>query len=185
MLVFNRYNNNEDNKMVKHRDIYQAILFIPGLQNEEDCKKINQTLKNLKGFENIEIDIENKKVTLYYDKNKLKYKKVNKTLQDTGYGVNNQLVTITIGDMMCLGCTGVIQNSLKLLEGVVDVNIDFKSKKAWIEYNPSLTDLMNMKEAILRAGHQYIIDVEGDGLSDEEIESVIDDDRSSQCDRIF
>jgi copper chaperone CopZ len=170
------------NKKEKYR---KAIINILGLQNEEDCKKIKETLSNMKDIEIIEINLDRKELTINLNTKKHKLKKIQKIINEIGFSVKNNHVTLTIGDMGCLGCTGVIRNSLKLLDGVVDVNIDFPTKRADIDYNQSLTNLKDMKDAVIKAGHQYIVNVEGDGLSKEEIKELIEPEKSSQCDMIF
>lgn len=70
-------------------------------------------------------------------------------------------VEIKIMGMTCATCVRTIENSLKNINGTINVNVNLNAEKAFVTYDPQLTGAGEMKKAIKDAGYQYI-DIEGD-----------------------
>ncbi len=166
---------------MKKQNFKNVKIELPQLDSIESAEKIETKLLKLKGVTNVTPDVGKKLVDIEFDVKKIKLEKLIKTIQQSGFDVSNKNIVITIGDMGCLGCTGVIRNSLKLLDGVIYVDVDFAQKKATLTYNASLTGLKDIKDAIERAGHQYIINVEGEGFEDEDLTEIITNPENSSC----
>jgi Cu+-exporting ATPase len=77
-------------------------------------------------------------------------------VKDAGYDVVNSEATIKVGGMMCATCVETIEAALRALPGVVAVSVNLGTEKAYVTYNPSLTDIPDMKKAIEDAGYQYL-----------------------------
>ncbi|MFW5800340.1 MAG: heavy-metal-associated domain-containing protein [Spirochaetota bacterium] len=155
--------------------IKTAELQISKTNLRDSADDIEKILKDLKGVEEVELKVDNKKVKLRLDSKKIKLNKIEKTLRKAGYEIDNKKVILTIAAMNCMGCTGVIENSLKLLDGVTDVRLNFRDKKAEVTYNPSLTSLEDINNAVTNVAHQYITCIEGDDITTEEAEEIIQD----------
>lgn len=65
-------------------------------------------------------------------------------------------VIIEISGMHCSSCVKSIENSLKQLPGIISVNVNFGSEKAYIKYDTSLVSTQKIKEAIRVAGYEPI-----------------------------
>lgn len=63
------------------------------------------------------------------------------------------LVEVSIGGMSCTGCEQTVQNKLSKLEGVTYVKASFTDGKAVVEYIPSVTDTLKIREAIASTGY--------------------------------
>lgn len=147
---------------------------------EDLCKK----LLEYKSINDLKIDRDKQNIELNFDPAKIKINKLYSLIEKYGLKPLSKHITITIGDMMCVGCTGTIKNSIRILPGVLNVEVDFSSKTAEIIYNKSITSLQDINYAVKRAGHQYISAVRGDIDLDDNIESVIEKDRESRCGHI-
>ncbi len=80
---------------------------------------------------------------------------------------NKKDVEIKIMGMTCATCVRTIENSLKNINGTINVNVNLGAEKAFVTYDPKLTAVLEMKKAIEDAGYQYI-GVEGDQTIDME-----------------
>jgi len=63
------------------------------------------------------------------------------------------LIEVSIGGMTCTGCEQTIQKTISNLEGVKSVKASFTTGIAVVEYFPSKTDTMKMKEAVSGTGY--------------------------------
>ncbi|GAI75405.1 unnamed protein product, partial [marine sediment metagenome] len=82
-----------------------------------------------------------------------------------GYRVVNEKITLKIGGMTCATCAKTIESALKKLDGISSVNVNLGAEKIYITYNPKMTTVADMKEAIEGAGYQYL-GVEGEETED-------------------
>ncbi len=63
----------------------------------------------------------------------LNYPQLEKAVEDAGYEVINENVTIKIGDMSCAMCVKAIEDVLNKIDGVSHVNVNLASEKAYID----------------------------------------------------
>lgn len=64
--------------------------------------------------------------------------------------------TFKIGGMHCAMCATTIENSMKKLDGTIDVVVNFATEKATVNYDPSVVSKEKIKKAIEDAGYQYL-----------------------------
>jgi len=63
------------------------------------------------------------------------------------------LIEVSIGGMTCTGCEQTIQKTISSLEGVKSVKASFTTGIAVVEYFPSKTDTLKIKDAVNGTGY--------------------------------
>ena len=83
-------------------------------------------------------------------------------IQKTATSDEQQTVTtalLAVWGMGCPNCAARVRNSLIALTGVVEAYVDHTAGMAQVNYNPNLTNLPALVEAVARAGgdgrHNY------------------------------
>lgn len=71
-------------------------------------------------------------------------------------GKKKKRVKVRIAGMSCVSCVRTIENSLTKLNGVFEVRVNLASEDADIIYNPDIANIENIKNAIERAGYNYL-----------------------------
>lgn len=70
-----------------------------------------------------------------------------------------QWTILAVWGMGCPNCVARVRNSLLRVHGVVGAEVDLLSSAAYLIYNPSLTDIPALLEAVAQAGgdgrHEY------------------------------
>ncbi|HRT69880.1 MAG TPA: heavy metal translocating P-type ATPase [Syntrophales bacterium] len=79
-----------------------------------------------------------------------------KTITEAGYGVIDERAVLKIGGMTCAMCAGAIERALAELPGVGSVTVNLAAEKAYVSYNPGMTSLEQMRQAIEEAGYRYL-----------------------------
>lgn len=64
-----------------------------------------------------------------------------------------QSATLSIGGMHCASCAGIIERSLKKLEGIKTANVNFAAQKARVVYEGSQNNVEDLINAIKKAGY--------------------------------
>ncbi|NIN92974.1 heavy metal translocating P-type ATPase [bacterium] len=70
--------------------------------------------------------------------------------------IGGQKVTIGITGMNCASCVLKIEDSLKKVNGVLDVKVNFALGKAYVNFNPEQVSRVDLDNAIVKAGYQPI-----------------------------
>jgi len=83
------------------------------------------------------------------------------TTCDTLLKMNNnqekkEKAVIKISGMTCASCVLTIEKSLGKVDGVKNVNVNFASEKALVEFDPQKTSLKELEQAIEKTGYRVI-----------------------------
>lgn len=145
----------------------KAEIKISGMHCASCALNLEKSLKDVEGVEDAQVNFGTEKATVKYNPEKLKLPELEKTVENTGYGVVNEKVTIKVGGMTCAMCVQAIEGVLRKIEGVSEVNVNLAAEKAYVTYNPQMTSIREMKEAIEDLGYEYL-GVEGEIQEDQE-----------------
>ena len=146
-----------------------ANIKISGMSCASCALNIEKSLQNLEGVDKAHVNLGTEEAIVEYDPSKLKLPRLEEAVEEAGYEVINDQVTIKIGDMSCAMCVKAIEDVLNNIDGVSNVNVNLASEKAYVTYNPKMTGISDFKNAIVDLGYQYL-GVEGEETSDLEEE---------------
>jgi len=138
---------------------------IAGMNCTTCAKAIEKSVSQLSGVNSVMVNLGNETATVEYDSAKLSLKDIEKAARKAGYHVINEKATLKVGGMTCATCVATIENSLKKMDGTIDVNVNLGAEKAYVTYNPDMTTVIDMKKAIEDAGYQYL-GLEGEETGD-------------------
>jgi Cu+-exporting ATPase len=68
----------------------------------------------------------------------------------------SEKATLDISGMHCASCALNIENSLKKVEGVSKVAVNFATEKAYVEYDPSVLSVHNLERIVEGAGYSVV-----------------------------
>ncbi len=68
--------------------------------------------------------------------------------------------TLPVTDMTCAACAVSVESMLKAQDGVADAGVNFANQTAWVQYDPTRINLLQMQQAIRSVGYDLIIDQE-------------------------
>ncbi|MBU0498430.1 MAG: cadmium-translocating P-type ATPase [Candidatus Thermoplasmatota archaeon] len=131
------------------------------------AQTIEKSLKKLGGVTKAQINLGTETASIEYNPTTVTLTDLNKAVTDAGYEVINEKTIIKIGDMTCAMCVKTIEDAIKKLDGVINVQVNLSAEKAYITYNPNLTSIAEFKKTIESLGYHYL-GVEGDTTTDQE-----------------
>ncbi len=70
--------------------------------------------------------------------------------------MNLEKQVVRVGGMHCAMCVNTIEQSLRRLNGVIDVVVNLNTEQAYITYNPELVKIADIKKAIEDSGYNYL-----------------------------
>ena len=145
----------------------KAKIKISGMSCASCALNVEKSLNNLEGVNEAQVNLNAEEADVEYDSDKIKLQQMEDAVIKAGYGVINEKITIKIGGMTCAMCVKAIEEVLSKLEGVSDVYVNLAAEKAYVTYNPKITSVQDMKEAINDLGYEYL-GVEGEITGDTE-----------------
>jgi Cu+-exporting ATPase len=119
----------------------KAEIKISGMHCASCALNIEKSLQDMEGVEDAQVNFGTEKATVKYDPDKLQLLELEKKVEDTGYGVVNEKVTIKVGGMTCAMCVKAIEDVLNKLDGVNQATVNLASEKAYVTYNPQMTSV--------------------------------------------
>jgi Cu+-exporting ATPase len=75
---------------------------------------------------------------------------------DEDAGHNLEKITLGIKGMHCASCAANVEKSLGKVEGVSDINVNFATEKAYVEYDPEKVAVQSLEKAVENAGYSVI-----------------------------
>ncbi|MCE5214032.1 MAG: heavy metal translocating P-type ATPase [Methanobacterium sp.] len=145
----------------------KAKIKISGMQCASCALNIEKSLNNLEGVSDAQVNFNAEEANLNYDSDKIKLFEVENAVKNAGYDVINEKITLKIGGMTCAMCVKAIEDVLNKLEGIIEVNVNLASEKAYVTYNPQMITVKEMGKAIEDLGYEYL-GVEGEIQEDQE-----------------
>ena len=81
------------------------------------------------------------------------YSQESKTQMNAGETTVIKETTIDVPTMKCGSCVKTVSSVLKKLDGVKEVNVDKKTKKALVKYDSEKVKIADMESVISKAGY--------------------------------
>lgn len=129
---------------------------IGGMSCAGCAANIEKGLSRLEGVAQASVNFATERVTVVYDPNLVEPGRFVQTIQDLGYQAEVDKVTIPIRGMACASCVEKIERALSRLEGVIQVNVNFATQQATVQYFPTQVSLSDLKRVIVEAGYELL-----------------------------
>lgn len=131
---------------------------------------IQNYVSELKGVKKCEVNLAAEKAVIEFDPSLMNLSKIEKAIQEIGYKVVYEKLTIKIGGITDSIDAGRLEKRLKKLEGVKFASVSFGNSQVLVEYNQALLSLLDIRQTINRSGYQILS--EDLSASAEEIEAT-------------
>ncbi|SCG84683.1 heavy metal translocating P-type ATPase [Methanobacterium congolense] len=152
----------------------KANIKISGMSCASCALNVEKSLEKMEGVNEAHVNLGTEEATVEYDSEKLGLNQLEDAVEDAGYGVVNEKVTIKVGGMSCAMCVKAIEDVMGKLDGVSSVNVNLASEKAYVTYNPRMVTVADMRDAINDLGYQYL-GIEGEETEDLEEKLRLED----------
>ncbi|MEE8303830.1 MAG: copper ion binding protein, partial [Candidatus Tectomicrobia bacterium] len=127
---------------------------IGGMSCAGCAARIEKELQSLPGVQQAQVNFATEKATLQFDPEVLPTDQIITKVEEIGYQVPLQHLTIPVGGMHCAACAANIERALHRVEGVAEAHVNFATEKATVAYLPSQVDTAALRRAIKEAGYE-------------------------------
>ncbi|MGI0087915.1 MAG: heavy metal translocating P-type ATPase [Nitrosotalea sp.] len=142
--------------MEKTKQLEKTVLKIGGMHCAGCVNSIQNHLMELNGVRKCEVNLAAEKATLEFDPSSVDLFTIENAVQEAGYKVVYEKLSIKIGNITDSSDSGKLENRLKQLEGVKNASVNFGNGQVLVEYNQALLSLSDIRQTINKSGYQIL-----------------------------
>ncbi|MDA0771146.1 MAG: heavy metal translocating P-type ATPase [Chloroflexi bacterium] len=139
--------------MVTTSDVLKLSIPIKGMTCASCVSHVSQALEEVAGVDDVNVNLATEKATVALATKDISLENLIDAVEDAGYGVGTEKVTLAIGGMTCASCVGHVEKALASVEGVRSANVNLATERATIEYVPGVTGISAMRHAVEDSGY--------------------------------
>jgi P-type Cu+ transporter len=144
------------------------ILPVSGMTCASCVSHVEGALSELPGVSNVVVNLATSKAALKYNPSRIRTADLKKAVENAGYRVTTDDLTLDISGMTCASCAGHVEKALKELPGVEDVSVNLGLNTARVTYYPGAVTSAAMKRAVREVGYEAADRSQGMDASDRE-----------------
>ncbi|WP_434530566.1 heavy metal translocating P-type ATPase [Haloarcula sp. NS06] len=128
-------------------------LELTGMSCANCAGTIEESVGELDGVSSVDANYATDEGSVEYDPDVVSLADIVAAVQDAGYGVATETVTIGITDMSCANCAEANEEALEGTAGVIDASVNYATDEAQVTYNPADVSRSDLYDAIESAGY--------------------------------
>ncbi|MFZ5968428.1 MAG: heavy metal translocating P-type ATPase [Bacillota bacterium] len=146
-------------------------LNIIGMTCASCAKAVERSVGKVNGVAKASVNFATEKLDIQFDDAKTSLDDIKQAVKNAGYTAEGESslreVTIPISGMTCASCAANIEKSIKKLQGIQNVSVNFATERATVVYDTNQTRISEIKQSVKKAGYQAL-DIEAGEQVDEE-----------------
>jgi Cu+-exporting ATPase len=134
----------------------QVTMPIQGMTCASCVAHVTHGLEKVPGVAQVQVNLATENATVTLDNGPVPLATLVQAVQETGYDVATEKVSLPIGGMTCASCVAHVEEALARVPGVLSVNVNLATEKAAVEYMPTLTGLADFRRAVAEVGYEVL-----------------------------
>ncbi|WP_324758382.1 heavy metal translocating P-type ATPase [Haloarcula sp. GH36] len=130
-----------------------ARLELTGMSCANCSATIEERVGELAGVSHVDANYATDEGSVEYDPDQVTLAEIFDAVEDAGYGVVTETVTIGITDMSCANCAETNAEALGSTPGVVSADVNYATDEAQVTYNPADASIEDLYDAVESAGY--------------------------------
>ncbi|HSM72355.1 MAG TPA: heavy metal translocating P-type ATPase [Anaerolineales bacterium] len=147
----------------------ELTLPISGMTCASCASHVEKALNNVPGVEQASVNLATEIATIHLAR-QMPVNTLVQAVQDTGYSVFTETITLPIGGMTCASCATHVEGGLAETPGVLQAAVNLATERATVTYVSSLVTLNDLKKAVADTGYQVLELDETSGNEEEDQE---------------
>ncbi|QSG09993.1 heavy metal translocating P-type ATPase [Halapricum desulfuricans] len=137
-------------------------LDITGMSCANCSGTVQDALESLSGVESATVNYATDEGSVTYDPDRVSLAEIYDAIEEAGYGVVSETVTVGISDMSCANCAQANATALEATPGVLSAEVNYATDEAQVTYNPAEASREDFYDAIEEAGYEPVREQTGE-----------------------
>ena len=129
---------------------------IGGMSCASCALKIEKGLANAEGVSKATVNFAAERATVVFSADQTNLSTLISKVRDLGYEAKTEKVLLPVQGMTCASCVNRVEKALKSSKGVVNVNVNFATQRASVEYLPGEVTIRDLKRTVQEAGYEVL-----------------------------
>ncbi|HDQ73872.1 MAG TPA: heavy metal translocating P-type ATPase [Chloroflexi bacterium] len=117
---------------------------------------IENALKGVDGVADVHVNLATEKARVAFNTDATTITDMVKAVDETGYEIPTETLTLPIGGMTCASCTAHVEQALSKVDGVTRASVNLATEKATVTFIPDVATLADFKQAVAEAGYEAL-----------------------------
>lgn len=133
-------------------------LKVEGMTCSSCARNIEVAVSQLEGVKRANVNLSTETLFVEVEPDKVSVDRIKEAVEGIGYKIadNTKSVSIKIGGMTCASCVRTIETVLSELPGVKEVSVNLATESANVVFDPSITTMEDMREAVEGVGYRFL-----------------------------
>ncbi len=114
---------------------------------------LEKALNAVDGVISTHVSLANQVASVEYDPETVNLGDIPKVVRSVGYAAGTAKIRVPIKHMHCASCITRVELALRMTPGVISAHASLGTNAVDVEYQPGAVDLLDLRRAILSAGH--------------------------------
>ena len=158
---------NEDKLTEFDTDSDRVTLPVRGMTCASCVAHVEKALRGVEGVSDVNVNLATEKASLDFRADAVRVGDLVKAVQETGYDVATETMTLDIEGMTCASCVNHVEQALGKVAGVLEANVNLATERATVTYVVDATSLSDLKKAVRDAGYEVAEPEEDSGRADD------------------
>jgi len=128
-------------------------LELTGMSCANCAGTIEESVGELDGVASVDANYATDEGSVEYDPDVVSLADIVAAVQEAGYGMATETVTVGITDMSCANCADTNEEALEATAGVIEADVNYATDEAQVTYNPADVSRADLYDAIESAGY--------------------------------
>ncbi|MEE9616095.1 MAG: heavy metal translocating P-type ATPase [Anaerolineae bacterium] len=146
----------------------QLTLPVRGMTCASCVAHVEKALKKVDGVADVNVNLATEKASVWFSTDAVGIGDLVEVVQETGYEIPTETLTLPIGGMTCASCTAHVERALNKVPGVVEAGVNLATERATVTFVPGVAGLTDFKQAVAEAGYEVLVVPEEDAAAGEE-----------------
>ena len=134
----------------------QIVLPIEGMTCASCVAHVGHALEGAPGVAEVHVNLATEKATVTVADRHAGLGALVHAVEDAGYTVATNKVTLAIGGMTCASCVSHVEGALQGVEGVASASVNLATERATVEFVPGVAGISDMRRAVEDAGYSVV-----------------------------
>jgi Cu+-exporting ATPase len=138
------------------KTVKQITLPVQGMTCASCVAHVEKALKGVDGVEDAKVNLATEKASVWFGTDAVTIGDLVTAVQETGYHVPTETVTLPIGGMTCASCVAHVEKALNKVPGVIEAHVNLATEKATVTFVPGVADVTDFKQAVAETGYEVL-----------------------------
>ncbi len=141
---------------------------IGGMSCASCVAHVEEALSHVPGVERASVNLATERATVTFDAEATRMQALAKAIDEAGYHVRGETITLPIRGMSCASCVSRIEGALRKADGVLAANVNLATERGTVTYLPSAIDAQDLRKIVEDLGYEIEIPAVAAPLEDRE-----------------